>query len=105
MPDCFISYSSADERLSRFVEAHLRAQQVNVFIASVSLQPGENWSQVIWNNLKASPWVIFLASRSACGSAYVQQELGAALAGEKKIVPIVWDLAPLAGLVEPAPSP
>jgi hypothetical protein len=61
MSDCLISYSSSDEQLARFVEGHLRAQQVSVFLASVSLEPGQNWSQAIWENLKASPWVIFLA--------------------------------------------
>jgi len=94
MPDCFISYSSSDDELARFVEAHLRAQGLNVFLASVSLQPGDRWSEAIWSNLKISPWVVFLASRAACQSAYVQQELGAALASEKRIVPIVWDLPP-----------
>lgn len=94
MPDCFISYSSSDEELARFVEAHLRAQGLDVFVASVSLQPGERWSEAIWANLKASPWVVFLASGAACRSAYVQQELGAALAFEKRVVPIVWDLPP-----------
>jgi hypothetical protein len=94
MPDCFISYSSTDEELARFVELHLRAQGLNVFLASVSLQPGQRWSEQIWANLGASPWVVFLASKAACQSAYVQQELGAALAFEKRVIPIVWDLAP-----------
>lgn len=94
MPDCFIGYSSTDEELARFVEVHLRAQGLDVFLASVSLQPGQRWSEAIWSSLKASPWVVFLASRSACQSAYVQQELGAALASEKRIIPIVWDLPP-----------
>ena len=94
MPDCFISYSSADEDLAYFVHDHLCAQGLDVFMASISLLPGENWTNVIWNNLRASPWVIFLASRAACRSAHAQQELGGALAGEKKIVPIVWEIPP-----------
>ena len=94
MPDCFISYAAEDERLARFVESHLRGQQVSVFMASVSLQPGQDWSKEIMANLRSSPWVIFLCSRAACNSAYVQQELGAALAAQKRLVPIVWDMAP-----------
>ncbi len=94
MPDCFISYSSTDEQLARFVANHLIAQQLNVFLASVSLQPGDKWSEAIWSNLRNSPWVVFLVSRAACFSPYVQQELGAALAAEKKIIPIVWDMSP-----------
>jgi hypothetical protein len=94
MPDCFISYSSQDEVLAKFVEAHLRAQTVSVFMASISVKPGQNWSQEIWNNLRGSTWVIFLASRNACRSPYVQQELGGALATDKRLVPILWDMAP-----------
>jgi ABC-type uncharacterized transport system substrate-binding protein len=94
MPDCFISYSSQDEVLAKFVEAHLRAQNVSVFMASISVKPGQNWSQEIWNNLRGSTWVIFLASRNACRSPYVQQELGGALATDKRLVPILWDMAP-----------
>ncbi len=94
MPDCFISYSSSDERLARFVEAQLRANGVAVFMASVSLRPGQNWSEEIWRHLRVSSWIIFLASRDACGSSYVNQELGAALATAKKLVPVVWDMPP-----------
>lgn len=95
MPDCFISYSSDDERLGRFVGSLLISQGVSVFMVSVSLQPGQNWSQEISRNLRESSWVIFLASRSACRSAYVQQELGGALFSDKRLVPIVWDMSPI----------
>jgi hypothetical protein len=37
---------------------------------------------------------LFLASKAACNSPYVQQELGAALITEKKIVPIVGEIEP-----------
>ena len=94
MPDCFLSYSSDDERLALLVEEQLRFQHLDPYMASVSLRAGQNWTQEVWANLKASPWVIFLASRAACSSPYVQQELGGALATEKRIVPIVWDLDP-----------
>jgi len=38
--------------------------------------------------------VILLASRSACSSAFVNQEVGGALLTSKKLVPIVWDMDP-----------
>lgn len=37
---------------------------------------------------------VFLASENALKSSNVQQELGAALISEKKIVPIMWDIDP-----------
>jgi hypothetical protein len=92
MPDCFISYSTADEKVAASIRDLLATQNISVFMASVSLQPGQNWSKEIWNKLHASKWVIFLASEKACSSPYVQQELGAALATQKNIVPILWDM-------------
>lgn len=94
MPDVFISYSVKDERLAQFVRSHLVAHQLEVFLASISLIPGEKWTPQILSSLKMSDWVFFIASKSALESKYVQHELGAALAMEKKIVPIMWDVSP-----------
>ena len=94
MADCFISYSSQDEQLARYLHSELMTTGVSVFMAGASLRPGDEWTDRIWQELRASDWVLFLASRAACGSAYVQQELGHALDSSKKLVPIVWDMAP-----------
>ncbi len=48
----------------------------------------------IMDNLRNSTWVLCLASRSACTSPWVLQEMGAAIAGNKKLVPIIWDQPP-----------
>lgn len=94
MPDCFISYSTKDQRLADFVYSELSRQGLSVFMASVSLSPGENWTESILANLKSSSWVILLASRAACQSAYVMQESGMAMITEKVLIPIVWDINP-----------
>lgn len=94
MPDCFISYSNHDERLARFVYSELESHDLDVFMAGISLRGGEDWSPKIRQNLNASPWVIFLASRQASRSPYVQQEPGMALSGDKNLIPIVWDMRP-----------
>lgn len=94
MPDVFISFSSADENLARFLHAHLVKEGIDAFLANVSVKPGEQWSPTILNALKGSSWVLFLASRAACASPWVQQELGGALLMNKKVVPVVWDLPP-----------
>lgn len=94
MPDVFISYSTADDNIAQFMHRHLITEGVKTFLASTSVQPGEKWSPVILQNLKSSSWVFFLASKSSCNSAFVQQELGGALLTNKKIVPIVWDMPP-----------
>ena len=44
--------------------------------------------------LQASNWVLVLCSGAACTSAFVNQEVGGALATSKHLVPIVWDINP-----------
>lgn len=94
MPDCFISYSTADAAFARAVHQDLSAQGVDVFMAAISLQPGDRWSEKIRSALASSGWVILLASRAACASPWVQQEIGAAVDAPKTLVPVVWDMSP-----------
>jgi hypothetical protein len=94
MPDCVISYSTQDQRLADFIHAELSRHAIEPFMASVSLQPGQHWSAEILNNLRTSNWVILLASRAACSSPFVNQEVGGALLTSKRLVPIVWDMSP-----------
>lgn len=94
MPDCFISFSTVDGQVAEFVRRELIAQGASVFLAPVSIQPGDHWSDELTQQLKASDWVIVLASQAAVKSAWVNQEVGGAHLASKKIVPIVWDMAP-----------
>lgn len=48
----------------------------------------------ILSNLRSSTWVVCLASRAACESHWVMQEMGAAIGANKKLVPFVWDIPP-----------
>ena len=84
MPDCFISYSSEDKELAEFINKELKGHEITSFMASDSLQAGQNWQQEILGNLKNSKWVVLLASRAACSSAFVNQEIGVALHDSKK---------------------
>ena len=94
MPDCFISYSSEDKELAEFINKELKRHEITSFMASDSLQAGQNWQQEILENLRNSKWVVLLASRAACSSAFVNQEIGGALLDSKKLIPIVWDMNP-----------
>lgn len=94
MPDVFISYSVKDEQLAQFVRQHLVQQGLDVFLASISLKQGEHWTPQIISALKASGWVFLLASKNALASANVQQEVGGAIFGQKRLVPIMWDIDP-----------
>jgi hypothetical protein len=94
MPDCFISYASADVAFAKAIYDELTAHGVETFMAAVSLRPGVRWGNEIQEALSASKWVLFLASRAACASAYVQQEIGQALDGTRTLIPVVWDMEP-----------
>ena len=94
MYDCFITYSSTNERFARYVAEYLRWKELTPFMAQLSLQPGQQWSREIRQAFQQSPWVIFLASRAACRSPYVQQEIGGAFFSNKKLVPVIWDINP-----------
>lgn len=94
MADVFISYSSKDEDLARLVREQLHAQNLSVFIASLSLNAGERWTPQIVSELKSAPWVILLATKDALSSPSVQMEAGAAIFGNKKVVPIMWNVKP-----------
>jgi hypothetical protein len=94
VPDVFISYSAKDEKLAQFVRSHLVAQELDVFLASISLNAGEHWTPQIIEALRTSEWVFLLASKNALASANVQQEVGGAIFGKKKLVPIMWDVQP-----------
>ena len=94
MADVFISYSVKDEELAQFVRSHLIAQQLSVFLASISLTAGERWTPRIIEALRTSEWVVLLASKNALASANVQLEVGGAIFGNKKLVPIMWDVQP-----------
>lgn len=94
MADVFISYSVKDEKLARLIRDGLVREGVSVFLASISIQPGQKWTPAIFHALKGSRWVFFIASRSSLQSNNVQQELGAALIIRKSIVPLMWGTTP-----------
>ena len=88
MADIFVSYSFKDREIADFLCKHLTEEGLDVFRAPLSISPGERWDEKILKKLKASPWVLFLASKAACVSAIVQQEVGVALGTEKKLCPL-----------------
>ena len=92
--DCFISHASVDAAFASSVTEHLKAHDLDVFLAPVSIAPGERWSPAILQALRNSKWVIFLASKGACESAFVQQEVGGAIVANKTLIPVVWDMSP-----------
>ena len=85
--DVFISHAQADLPLAQFLHRHLSQEGLSAYLATVSMAPGEQWRQVILDNLRSSTWVICLASRAACESQWVMQEMGVAIGANKKLIP------------------
>ena len=94
MADVFISHAATDLPLAEFLHRHLTEAGLSVYLASVSMPPGECWMPHIMDDLRNSTWVLCLASRAACVSPWVLQEMGAAVSGNRKLVPIIWDQPP-----------
>ena len=94
MGKVFLSFSSQDDPLATFVASELASDGISVFKAPSSITPGEGWSKAITENLRDSEWVVVLMSQHATHSKWVNQEVGGALVGGKKLVPIVWDMDP-----------
>lgn len=92
MPDCFISYSTQDQRIADIIYAELRAQNLDIFLAPVSIDAGENWRDRLRNTIKNSLSVIYLASKASNQSPEVYEELG--MASDKKIIPVLLDISP-----------
>jgi len=96
MPDVFISYSTQDSKFARWVRERLVQGGVTVFLVEISLVEGQVWDETILVNLRAADYFLFLASRKACESQFVNQEIGAALSQNKHVIPVVWDMPPSA---------
>ena len=94
MSKVFISYSTQDENIAQEIFSALRQVGADPFLASISLQPGSNWTEEIFKNLKDAKWVFFIATKAACSSPAVQQELGASLANNKHLIPVLIDISP-----------
>lgn len=90
MTDVFISYSSKDEDLAQTIRERLEAKDIEVFLATKNLKPGQKWADEIQVALRETKWVFVLFTESSKESAPVLQEIGGALYGKKKIVPIVY---------------
>lgn len=92
MPDVFISYSTADSEVAFAIHDSCKEFGIEAFLAEISLEPGANWKEDILENLELSDWFFFLATKNSIHSAACMNEIGAALAHKKDIVPILIDI-------------
>lgn len=86
MSHAFVSYFAKDTLLAHWLRDQLILRKVDVFLAEVSINPGERWKPAILQNLHQAECVILLATPSSCASDAVKHELGGALALNKLIM-------------------
>lgn len=55
MADVFISHAAADSHLAEFLHRHLTQEGLSVYLASVSMPPGERWMPYHMNVKIARP--------------------------------------------------
>lgn len=100
--DVFISYAQGDEPwASRFFD-ELEAQGVHAWFDKTDIALGERWIDKIEEALREAPVIAVLLSPNYTNSPSAAFELGAALGGNKKIIPIATqevEHAPLSSLL------
>lgn len=87
--DVFLSYSFQDQDWVREFESALSESGVEVFFDATQLAPGDRWQERIEEALRESSTLVVVVSPSTFRSTWTFFELGAALAGNKRIIPIV----------------
>ena len=85
----FISYSSKDMPIAKQIKETLEAQDIDVFIAEDSIEPGSHLNNSIIKAIKESDMFVLLWSKNATKSDYVKQEIGIAKGVNKPIIPFV----------------
>src|ERR1035441_8891244 len=94
MPQVFISYSVKDTAMAQKLYLALKMAGADPFLAEFDLHPGAVWKAEILNALRSAPWVFFLATPNSCPSQAVAHEIGASLALNKKLIPLMHGVQP-----------
>src|SRR5260370_3650268 len=84
----FISYSHKDRRLAGVIKSGMEALGFNIFLAHEDLTPSAEWQATILRKLKACHILLPLITKQFHGSAWTDQEVGAAVILKKCIVPL-----------------
>lgn len=90
MTSAFISYSSKDRPVAKFVASNLESLGVNVFIDYEKLKSGDFMSQ-LGHEIKNRDYLVVLISEHSVKSKWVRYEVGSALRNkyDKFIIPVI----------------
>jgi hypothetical protein len=94
--DVFLSYSSKDAPwVDEFVDT-LQGSGVRPWSHHVDIMPGEKWAERIEGALRDSHTLVFILTSNSLDSRWTFFEIGAAIGGKKRIIPILADDTPAA---------
>lgn len=82
----FISYKTEDEPFAQEVHKKLTAKGMQTFLAAVSIDPGSDWEEAVFQALRSCRVAVFLITPSSITSEWCNYEIGAARALEKDVV-------------------
>ncbi|MDA7949506.1 MAG: TIR domain-containing protein [Hyphomicrobiaceae bacterium] len=84
-PRAFISYSGDKTDLATSVKHHLEAAGIKAFLSDTDIRSGARWADEIIRNIRECSYFILVLTDDYHSRNYTDQELGMALALEKKI--------------------
>jgi hypothetical protein len=85
----FISHSSKNKAFIKKLKKHFPKSDYLVWISYEDIQPGKDSGEKIKEKLSECDFIIFILTKEALRSAYVNQEIGFALAKKREIIPII----------------
>ena len=99
--DIFLSYAGEDREWVRRLANALLEQGLNVWYDEIEIKPGDMWRDQTEKGLRASTYVVMVITPEAVHSNWQAAELGAALASQKPLIPIVAADVPLKDIPGP----
>ncbi|HYH85638.1 MAG TPA: toll/interleukin-1 receptor domain-containing protein [Pyrinomonadaceae bacterium] len=85
----FISHAASDREWAREFAAAIHDLGVNVWFDEFNIRPGDHVTDLLEKGLRESDVVVLPITRESLGNSNFFFELGAAIAMNKKIIPIV----------------
>jgi len=87
--DVFLSYSYEDRPWVSEFSSSLRDAGVQVWFDIEQIAPGDRWQEIIQDALRQSKTLVVILSSNSIDSPNMYFELGAAVAGHKRIIPVL----------------
>jgi hypothetical protein len=90
--EIFLSYHHNDRELAGKIKRSLELKGFTVFLAHEDIDPSVEWRDAIQEHLSSCTAVIAIVTRDFEKSSFTNQEVGIAMANDKKVIPLVFDI-------------